>query len=597
MARSPLDSASLPCGIGIGLRIEFASELFADTTTAIDFVEIHPENYVDRGGAHISMLERALDRYPVLTHGLTMGFGGVESPSASRLRALRGLLDRVGSPLHSDHFCFASARGRFAHELLPLPFDAATRDVAVDRIARMQDATGRPVAVENVSYYVKRALDPLDEIDALVEIVERANAKLLLDVNNVVVNAHNHGFDARAWLERVPYDRVAQIHVAGHLIRPDGLRIDTHGASVDAEVSELLGEVLLRTGPVPVLLERDSEMPSFEALARELATLRGIYDGAMNGAADTSKASLPPAFELRQPTVDIREPDEAHATHVAPDGVPARRTPSTQDEAGENGTQSRQAALNAEDPRAAEPTDLECLEHEVISHLFAPSPGTLGDGQVRERWDLYRRMARGRLEDLFGTAFQRTRDTVGSDSFKSFITSFFASSSVGTPIFWRVADELASYMLERFTHGSVAMDVLQLEQSVWRVRHAPYATATTTLLFDFTRPALLNPARESFETHHAVYEVSVEGAEARVEQSTLVVFRREDDSASTLSLNPLAASIYRELAKSDACVRDVVIAVATERDVRVDGAFLEALAATFAQWIELGLVLGAAEDG
>lgn len=547
MARPTTNGAAIPRGVGLGLRIEFAGELFADENAPVDFLEIHPENYVDRGGAHQTMLERASERFPFVTHGLTMGFGNVEPVARERLASLRGLLDRVSSGLHSDHFCFASSRGRFAHELLPVPFDRETRDIAVDRIRRMRDAIDRPVAIENVSYYVPRARDPLDEIEALSDVLDRADAALLLDVNNVVVNAHNLGFDPRSWLDRVPYDRVAQIHVAGHLIRPDGLRIDTHGSRVDTEVMVLLAEVLRRTGPVPVLLERDSEMPAYDEIVRELRELRSIYDDAMSA----REERLSSVIESRSHEV--------------------------------------RGALDVE-PRAGEPTRLGTLEDAIVDHLLAPDVGSLGEGLVGERWNLYRRMTRGRLDDMFRAAFPRTRSTLGEAEFDDAIRAFLGDTPPTTPIFWRVGKALGDFVETRSEEGSLVRDLVRFERATWCVRHAPYAASAAVRAVDFDGVPELNPARESFDASFAVHEAATEGAPAEL-PSRIVVFRR-DDKAASLSLNPLARAIFLRFEAGGVSVRDCVAAAAVERNARIDEAFVESLASMLAQWIDLGLLLG-----
>lgn len=555
--RAESAARAAPVGVGVGLRIEFAEALLADPNPPVDFLEIHPENYVQRGGAHATMLGRAVERFRIVTHGLTMGFGGTEAPSAERLRELRGLLDRVGSSIHSDHFCFASVDGRFPHELLPLPFDTRTVAVATERMLRMRDSVGRTVAVENVSYYVPRSRDPLDEVDVLVELLERADARLLLDVNNVVVNAHNHGFDPREFLARIPYERVAQIHVAGHFVRPDGLRIDTHGAAVDAEVRTLLEEVLVRTGPIPVLLERDAEIPPYEALAEELRALRALYDRAMLRAPSGAEmaAERRAASELRS-----RPRDEA------------------------------------EDPRAAEPRELEDYQRAVSARLLERAPWTLGRGLVDARWGLYRTMARGRLLELFRAALPRTSAALGVERFEEGFASFVDATGPRTPLFWRTVDEFATHLDASLDEGSLERDLLRFERARWRVRHAPYPSPLPASTFDFEGVACLEPARESIDVHHAVYLAEAAATPERLAAPTRVVVFRRDDEASVLVLNPLARAIFERFEQGTLTVRDAVVGAATERNAAIHPRFLEALAETLAQWIELGVVHGVRAD-
>jgi len=272
-------------GVGIGLRVELAAALLEREPPEVRFLEIHPENYIRRGGRFAENLERSLERWPILTHGLTLGFGNVEPYDRAALGELRALLERVGTPWHSDHLCFAAAAGTFAHDLLPVPQDEATVRHCAARIREMRDAIGREVALENVSFYAIPNGTTMDEATFVLEVLERADAKLLLDVNNVYVNAKNHGFDARGYIDRIPPERVVQIHVAGHWVRRDGIIIDTHGEAICEDVYALLEHTLERMGPVPVLLERDGNFPTFDALLDEVRRLDEIWRRATGAAA------------------------------------------------------------------------------------------------------------------------------------------------------------------------------------------------------------------------------------------------------------------------------------------------------------------------
>jgi len=266
-------------GIGLGLRHALASELFAQTSSPVRWLELHPENYLDRGGRYESMLTQARARFPLLTHGLTMAFGSIAPFDPSYLRDLRGLLADLQVPWHSDHLCFAGVDGVFAHDLLPLPWSRESVDVAVDRVRQAQDALGVPIALEHISYYARAPGGEMSELAHLCEILERADAKLLLDVNNVFVNSQNHGFDPRAFIDGLPLARVVQLHVAGHLVRADGLRVDTHAEPVCEEVFALFEYTMTKLGRrLPVLLERDDNYPALGELLREVQRLEEIYE-------------------------------------------------------------------------------------------------------------------------------------------------------------------------------------------------------------------------------------------------------------------------------------------------------------------------------
>ena len=269
-------------GIGLGLRQPLAAELFQAAPPGLRWLELHPENYLARGGRYAALLASARERYPLLTHGLSMGFGSLRPFEPDYLRALRTLIRELDCPWHSDHLCFSEVDGVYLHDLLPLPFTRESIDVAVARIREASAALEVPIAVEHISYYASPPGRELDEADHLHEILERADAKLLLDVNNVFVNAQNHGFDARAFVDRLPLSRVVQLHVAGHHVRADGVRIDTHAAPVCEEVYELFAYTMQKLArPLPVLLERDDQFPPFAELEQEIARLDQIYRAAL----------------------------------------------------------------------------------------------------------------------------------------------------------------------------------------------------------------------------------------------------------------------------------------------------------------------------
>jgi len=283
-------SDDIPTGVGLGLRGIFAAKVDAgEADGRVPFFEVSPENHMRRGGAGPARLARIAGRFPVLTHGLAMSLGGLEPHDPEYFAQLRAFLDRIDATRtrwHSDHLCFCGVDGKALHDLLPVPFTPASARRIAARVREAADRLERPMAVENISYYVPLGKPSLDEPDFITELLERADCSLLLDVNNVFVNAHNHGFDPQAWLERIPLERVVQLHVAGHELwddsdAPDSLIIDTHGAPVRTEVDALLAWVVERTGPVPVLFEWDSNIPDLPVVLRERDRLQTVYDAAL----------------------------------------------------------------------------------------------------------------------------------------------------------------------------------------------------------------------------------------------------------------------------------------------------------------------------
>jgi uncharacterized protein (UPF0276 family) len=284
-------------GVGLGLRWDFLDELIertsADAPVPVDFLEVSPENYMRRGGAYPSRLAWLAERYPVVTHGLTMSLGGSDPLDAAYLRDLRDTLRGLGTPWHSDHLCVGAVGGRVLHDLLPVSFKRDAVQRIAGRIARAQDAIGLPLAIENVSYYWHPGRAELGEAEFLASVCDAAACGLMLDVNNAYVNCRNFGLDPEAWLRAAPLERVVQIHVAGHEWfavdehglgepvapqSPGAMIIDTHGAPAADPVLALLESAMIRTGPVPVVLERDQNVPPLDALLAEVARIRGFAE-------------------------------------------------------------------------------------------------------------------------------------------------------------------------------------------------------------------------------------------------------------------------------------------------------------------------------
>jgi uncharacterized protein (UPF0276 family) len=288
-------------GVGLGLRWEFLDALVEASALRrlpIDFLEVTPENYIRRGGRYPSALARLTDRYPVVTHGLTMSLGGVDPLDGAYLGDLAAFLRQMRTPWHSDHLCFGAIGGRALHDLLPVALKMENVEWVADRIRRARDAIDLPLAIENVSYYWHPGRAEMGEAEFLARVCEAADCGLMLDVNNAYVNMVNFGVDMEAWMRTAPLDRVVQIHVAGHewfsvdeqgvaeqvaSHAPGALIIDTHGADVAGPVMALLERVLARTGPVPVVLERDQNIPTFDALLVELARIRLVCERSTPG--------------------------------------------------------------------------------------------------------------------------------------------------------------------------------------------------------------------------------------------------------------------------------------------------------------------------
>ncbi|MEP7049564.1 MAG: DUF692 domain-containing protein [Pseudomonadota bacterium] len=269
-------------GVGLGLRWEFLEEVLEGPAQELAFFEVSPENYLARGGYYPSALARIAERYPILSHGLTLSIGSVQEPDPEYLKVLQAEVKRLDPPWHSDHLCFSSAGERVLHELLPLKFSEENVRRVAERVRRMEELLERPFALENITYYVHPGKPEMSELSFLQRVLETSNARLLLDVNNVYVNACNHHFDPRAFIAGLPLERVVEIHVAGHSKLESGLLLDTHGQAIADPVLELLEWTIERTGPVPVLLERDNNVPELSELLAEVALLRQLQTRALS---------------------------------------------------------------------------------------------------------------------------------------------------------------------------------------------------------------------------------------------------------------------------------------------------------------------------
>jgi uncharacterized protein (UPF0276 family) len=266
-------------GVGLGLRRTMLPELAERSDRLdVDFFEVAPENWIGVGGAYGRRLRELEARYPFVNHGLSLSIGGPGPLDREYLGRLRRFLDEHGVLLYSEHLSYCSDDGHL-YDLMPIPFtEAAVRHVA-ERVRQVQDALGRRIALENVSYYAATGAE-MREIEFLNAVLEQADCDLMLDVNNVYVNAINHGYDAREFLAGVPAARVVYMHVAGHYVEAEDLRVDTHGSDVCDPVWQLLGDAYRHCGVKPTVLERDFNIPPLDVLMREVATVRRVQAAA-----------------------------------------------------------------------------------------------------------------------------------------------------------------------------------------------------------------------------------------------------------------------------------------------------------------------------
>ena len=231
------------------------------------------------GGAAAERLERALQSFPLVTHGINLSVGSTDDLNHDYLDSIKKLLDKINAPWWSDHLCFTSVEGVYMHDLLPLPFTKEAVNHVAQRVKYVQEYIGRPFLLENISFYMHLPGCEMTDAQFLAEVLEKADCGLLLDVNNVYVNSVNHGFDALEYLKQLPIERTVQMHIAGHSkrgnLQSDAL-IDTHGAKVIPPVYDLLRHILKQIEVKAVMLERDQNYPEFQELIDELNMTRKI---------------------------------------------------------------------------------------------------------------------------------------------------------------------------------------------------------------------------------------------------------------------------------------------------------------------------------
>jgi uncharacterized protein (UPF0276 family) len=268
----PIDFPHL--GHGVGLRTAHFPRVL-DGTASVDWFEAISENFMIPGGRPLAVLERARALAPVVLHGVSLSLGSVDPLNDAYLRDLRALVDRFEPAWVSDHLCWGSIGGHYAHDLLPLPFTEEALAHVVERVRRVQDRLGRQLLVENVSSYLTFTHSTMPEWEFLAALAERADCGILLDVNNVYVSSVNHGFDADTYVRALPAARVGQIHLAGH--SETGTRLlDTHDGPVVPAVWDLHRLAVRCLGPVPTLVEWDDHVPEWDVLCAEAERARAV---------------------------------------------------------------------------------------------------------------------------------------------------------------------------------------------------------------------------------------------------------------------------------------------------------------------------------
>jgi uncharacterized protein (UPF0276 family) len=444
-------------GHGIGLRVPHYERALRGGLE-VDWVEVITENFFGGGGRPRAVLEAVRRERPLVFHGVSLGIGSIGGPDFDYLRRLRALADEFEPAWISDHVCWTRFEGRCSHELLPLPATSAALDLAVENVLRAQDRLARPLVLENVSSYVTYHHADMSEWEFLAELARRSGCHLLLDLNNVLVSAHNHGFSPSQYLAGLPTDRVVQFHLANHT-QYAAYRFDDHRGPVPAAVWELFEAALARFGAVSSLVEWDEELPAWEVLVAE-----------RNEAA----ARAAGVAELAAP--------------VAPRGEPAARRSARESGAGE---------CPPGEPKPTTPVSIERAQRLFFQALTWPSGvrsfAEAGGEETRRalestftsdprldavaRLDIYANAYFYRLLGALRELFPRLAYLAGDDAFHDFVTDYLLEFPSTSPDLRRLGDRVPELVR---THPlgrdrPLLAEVAELERALAHALDAPDA--------------------------------------------------------------------------------------------------------------------------
>ena len=455
------------------------------------------------------------------------------------MKQVRRLLDSVDAPWYSDHLCFGAVDGIYLHDLLPLPFTKESVRTVSARVAELEDALQRPVAIENISYYA----DPADpggwsEVDFLLEVLDASGGKLLLDVNNIYVNSINHGFDPKTYIDRVPAERIVQMHVAGHFTRPDGLIIDTHGEAICEGVYELLEVHDRHARPEPGALGAGPEL-SFARRAHRRA-----------GAAPVDLRSRDEGVRLGDVRAEGRSMTELVAMQRA----------------------FRKICFDAEPA----PEDLAVLHDEDA------------------RWLLYRRMVRSRLVALARQGLPKTAKLIGESELERAMSAYLADGGPRTRFLREVVFELVEHAAEawraRDDLPEHLMDLARFEAAKWRTSAAVSDSEPATEL-DFELPPVFNPTTVAVPIQFRVDKDAE--SPARLEEPHLALTYRKsgDPKVYVYVLNAIGARLFSAWREGGSCA-DGTRRVLADLGREPDAKFVDGMAGVLADLVEQEIVVG-----
>jgi len=277
-----------PRGAGLGLRRALLGPLLSMESASVDFMEAAPENWIGVGGRFGRQFRQLAERYPIVLHGLSLDIGGPDPIDTELVRSVKALATEIGAAFYSEHLTYCAAGGHL-YDLLPIPFTEEAVHYVAARVRQVQDIMGQPLVLENASYYAQPHSE-MSEAQFIGAVLAESDCELLLDVNNIYVNAINHCYDPLDFLDALPLERTRYIHIAGHYDEADDLKVDTHGTSVIDPVWALLEQAYRRLGPLPTLLERDFNLPPLDELLQEVGKVRQLQHAALEGERSVARA-------------------------------------------------------------------------------------------------------------------------------------------------------------------------------------------------------------------------------------------------------------------------------------------------------------------
>jgi uncharacterized protein (UPF0276 family) len=269
-----------PASAGMGLRRGLIDSLTDLPAGAVDFLEMAPENWIGVGGRFGKGFRALAERYPIFLHGLSLNIGGVAPLDMDLIQSIKEFQSTFNCPIYSEHLTYCGDDGHL-YDLMPMPFTEEAVHYVAARVKKLQDVLEQRIALENASYYCSLGGE-MTEAQFINAVIEESDCDLLLDVNNIYVNSINHSYDPYAFLSSLNLERAKYIHIAGHYVEAEDLRVDTHGADVIDPVWDLLKSAYEQCGVLPTLLERDFNYPPIEELLAEVQQIKAIQAAVSN---------------------------------------------------------------------------------------------------------------------------------------------------------------------------------------------------------------------------------------------------------------------------------------------------------------------------